>query len=79
MSKHDPSIEASFSDALAGSDKMEERDLLDALKPTIIVIEKDDSYSTNAKLKIFALITSLSNCAPKERPKFVKKISKALK
>ena len=79
MAKHDPSIQKNFIEALSGCASMEEHDLLDALQPTILVIEKDNSYSTSAKLKIFSLITSLSNCAAKERLKYVKKISRRLK
>ena len=79
MAKHDPSIQKNFIDAMSGCATMEEHDLLDALQPTILVIEKDDSYSTSKKLKIFSLIASLSNCEAKERLKFVKKISRKLK
>ena len=79
MAKHNPENASSFLERLKGADKMEEADLLDALQPTILTVEKDDTYSTSAKLKIFSLITSLSNCAPKERNRFVKKIGKALR
>lgn len=79
MAKHDPNIQKEFAEALQGSEKMEEFELLDAIRPTILVIEKDDTYSTSQKLKIFSLITSLSNCAEKERPKYVRKITSALK
>lgn len=79
MAKHDPNNYMNFQEAMHGCEKMEEADLQEALKPTILVIEKDDSYSTSAKLKIFSLITSLSNCANRERPKYVRKIVSALK
>ena len=79
MAKHNPEIQKEFVSAMEGSGTMSEFELLDALKPTIITIEKDDSYSTSAKLKIFSLISSLSNCAPKERQKYVRKISNALR
>lgn len=79
MAKHDPSIQSEFLNAMNGCEKMKEAQLQEALNPTVLTIEKDDSYSTKAKLKIFSLISSLSNCAEKERPKYVKKIAKALK
>lgn len=79
MARHDPSIQKNFTEAMKGCAAMAEHDLLDALQPTILVIEKDDSYSTSAKLKIFSLITSLSNCDPKEREKFARRIARKLK
>ena len=79
MAKHDPAISKNFTEATAGCENMKEQELLDAINPTVYVLEKDDSYSTSAKLKIFSLLTSLSNCAPKERAKFVRKIASALK
>lgn len=79
MAKHNPENASSFLERMNDAEKMEEADLLEALQPTILTVEKDDTYSTSAKLKIFSLITSLSNCAPKERKRFVKKIGRALK
>ena len=79
MAKHDPKIRTDFLEATKGCEKMKESELTEALKPTVLIIEKDDSYSTNAKLRIFSLLTSLSNCAERERPKYVKKIAAALK
>jgi hypothetical protein len=79
MAKHDPNIKTGFLSALEGAEKMKEFELQEAIRPTVLIIEKDDSYSTSAKLKIFSLMTSLSNCAEKERPKYVKKIAHALK
>ncbi|MDO4416404.1 MAG: hypothetical protein Q4C20_15135 [Erysipelotrichaceae bacterium] len=79
MAKHDPNIQKQFAEALQGSEKMAEFELLDAIRPTILILEKDDTYNTSQKLKIFSLITLLSNCAEKERPKYVRKITSALK
>lgn len=79
MAKHDPNIQKQFAEALQGSEKMGEFELLDAIRPTILILEKDDTYNTSQKLKIFSLITSLSNCAEKERPKYVRKLTSALK
>ncbi|MBE6109765.1 MAG: hypothetical protein E7194_05030 [Erysipelotrichaceae bacterium] len=79
MAKHDPNIRTGFLEALQGADKMKESELQEAIRPTVLIIEKDDSYSTSKKLKIFSLMSSLSNCAEKERPKYVRKIAGALK
>ncbi len=75
MSKKNKDASAEFFKAMEGCDKFEDSDLLDRLNPTILHVEKDDSYSTSRKLKIFALISSLSNCSEKERKKYVRKIS----
>jgi hypothetical protein len=53
--------------------------LLNHLNDTIVAVETDDSYNTKEKLKIYSLITSLSNSEGKERKKFAKKIVKALR
>jgi len=79
MAKHDPEILKEFNELMEGCEKLQESDLLDRLNNTIVKVEKDDTYSTSSKLKIFSLITSLSNCTEKERKKFVRKIARALK
>lgn len=75
MSRKNKDASAQFVKAMEGCEKFEDSDLQDRLNPTILLVEKDDSYSTGRKLKIFALISSLSNCTEKERRKYVKKIS----
>ena len=75
MSRKNKETSAEFVKAMEGCEQFEDSDLLDRLNPTILRVEKDDSYSTSKKLKIFALISSLSNCAEKERKKYVRKIS----
>ncbi len=77
--RHDQMVAAMFSKTMRGCERFSERDLLDALSPTILRIETDDSYSTDEKLKIFSALTSLSNCAERDRPKFVKKAAKLMK
>jgi hypothetical protein len=79
MAKHNPEISKNFAEAIAGCENMSEQELLEAINPTVYILEKDDSYGTSAKLKIFSLLTSLSNCAPKERARYAKKITSALK
>ena len=79
MSKHDPKTGAEFLRLMDGCTDMAENDFQNNLKPTILAVELDDSYNTNEKLKIFSLLSSLSNCSENERQKYVKKIYKVLK
>ena len=79
MSKHDPDIVKYFEDALKGCENFSENDLLNAINPTILAVEKEDSYSTKEKLKIYSLLTTLTNSEPNERVKYVKKVAKILK
>ena len=79
MSKHDTAILESFKTGMTGAESFSDKQLLDALNPVIVAVEKDDTYSTSAKLKIFLWISQLSNCAPKERKKYIRKISRKLK
>jgi len=79
MKKHNPENLKTFEESLKDYDKMSEQQLLDALNKIIVIVENDDSYNTNAKLTIYAFISSLSNCDERERKKWVKKIAKLLK
>ena len=54
------------------------KELQDKIKTTILTVEHDSTYSTKELLKIYSLITSLSNCAEKERKKYVNKVVKLL-
>ena len=55
-----------------------EQELMDAVNHTVVDVELDDNYSTKQKLKIYAVLTSLSNCSEKERKKYAKKVKKLL-
>ena len=79
MAKHDPKNAETFQTNLRDLDTMSEQDLLDHLNQTIVTVETDDSYNTKEKLKIYSLITLLTNSDEKERKKFVTKIYKALR
>ncbi len=79
MAKHDPKNAETFQTNLRDLDAISEQDLLDRLNQTIVTVETDDSYNTKEKLKIYSLITLLSNSDEKERKKFVTKIYKALR
>ncbi len=79
MARHNVEILHSFMASSEGCEKMDEKELLDQLNLTVAAVEKDDSYSTSAKLKIFSLLTSMINCAPKERTKYRKKVARHLR
>jgi hypothetical protein len=79
MAKHDNKIAEKFQDSVKDLDSMSEQDLLDRMNETIKAVEVDDSYNTNDKLKIYSLITSLSNSEGNDRKKFANKIFKALR
>ena len=79
MAKHDPNTAESFLKLMDGCGTMPENVFQDNLKPTVLAVELDDSYNTKEKLKIFSLLSSLSNCSENERQKYVKKIYKVLK
>ncbi len=78
MAKHNPETGKTFTGNMKGCEKMTEKELLDSVNLTVLAVEHDDSYSTKERLKIYSLLTSLSNCAEKERPKYAKKVSKLL-
>ena len=79
MAKHNQDIRNEFNEKMQQCATMDEQELLDIANVTIVKVEKDDTYNTKAKLKIFALFTSLFNCAENERMKYVKRIYAALK
>lgn len=79
MSKHDQKTAEAFLKLMDGCESMPENVFQNNLKPTVLAVELDDSYNTKEKLKIFSLLSSLSNCSENERRKYVKKIYKVLK
>ena len=79
MAKHDPKIAQSLIAIAPSCDKLSDKDLLHALNPVIVDIEKDETYSTRAKLKIFSLLTMLCNVEAKERKKYMKKVIRAVR
>ena len=79
MAKHDPKIAEDVALVLPNCGTISEQEFLAALNPVIVGVEKDDTYSTKAKLKIFSLLTMACNVEPKERKKYMKKVAKAVK
>lgn len=77
MSKN-KEIRANFLENFESAKDFSEHDLNDKLNETMVEVEVNENYTTKEKLKIYELLSSLSNCEEKERNKFVKKLGKAL-
>lgn len=76
---HDNGIAEQFQTLLQHATGMTETEFLDSMNIIIRAVEVDPSYSTNEKLKIYELISQISNCLPNERRKYAKKLLKALR
>ncbi|HAE17548.1 MAG: hypothetical protein IKF00_03095 [Solobacterium sp.] len=50
-----------------------------SLNDVVRLVELEKSYSTNRKLDIYELLTQISNCTPKERERYGRKIRRLLK
>lgn len=79
MTKHDPNISKDFVTRMEAVLDGEEMEVLQVVNDTIRIIEKDTTYSTSQKLKIYARLSSLCNCEPKERAKWASKAARSLK
>ncbi len=79
MAKHNPQNRSQFDENMKGLEDFDEQTLLDRLNKTIVTVELDNSYNTDQKLKIYSLISTLSNSEGKQRKKIARKISRALK
>jgi hypothetical protein len=77
--KHDGRIAQAFDEAFAQGRGESEREFIDSLNPIVVMVEEDAGYSTNEKLRIYELLSKMSNCTPEERPKYAKKLKRALR
>jgi hypothetical protein len=77
--KHDASVVKRFDEIFAAGANQSENEFLDSLNEIVKIIEVDNSYSTNEKLKIYELLSLMNNSSSTDRPKIAKKIRKALK
>ena len=59
--------------------KLEEDEFIGVVNSINAEIEKNDDISTAKKLKIYAAITSLSNCPEEDRSKLLTKVIKLVK
>ncbi len=77
--KHDPAVVESFLNIMEQGASLEEVEFLDRLNMIVCTVERDDTYSTNEKLKIYELLSQISNCFPEERAKYAKKLVRVLR
>lgn len=78
MAKHNQNTANDFQTNMQGCERFTEQQLLEAVNKTVVAVELDEDYSTSQKLKIYSMMTSLSNCGEKERVKYAKKVKKLL-
>lgn len=77
--KHTPGMVAAFDRVVEHGQHETENEFRNHLNLIINAVAKDDTYSTNEKLKIYELMSKLSNCGPNERRKYAKKVHNSLK
>ncbi|NCB33559.1 MAG: hypothetical protein EOM64_06710 [Erysipelotrichia bacterium] len=77
--KHDEEILKQFDEFISQGASETEIKFLDSMNAIVKLVENEDSYSTNEKLKIYDLFSQLSNCSPTERVKYAAKVRKLLK
>lgn len=65
-------------DLVKNSRGVDTKDFVDSLNPIIMQVETSDRYNTNSRLKIFNLLSCLSNCDEKQRKKYAKKAARLL-
>ena len=79
MNRHNPNISKEFVTKMEEVLESDEMDVLKVVNDTVRIIEKDTSYTTSEKLRIYARLSSLCNCEQKERAKWASKAAKSLK
>lgn len=77
MSKNS-TIRGEFLENMTDVLKFDEKTLNDKLNITMVAVEKDDDYTAKEKLKIYDLLSQITNCDPKERTKYMKKLGRVL-
>lgn len=77
--KHNGTALKTFQQVFEAGKNETESEFLDSLNEIVRVIEVDKSFTTNEKLHIYELLSQLSNCAPQERERYARKLSKALR
>lgn len=77
--KHDQAILKSFEQIIQEGKSQTESEFLDNLNKVIRLLEVDQTFSTNEKLKIYELLSQLSNCAPKDRTKYANRLIRKMR
>lgn len=78
MSPKTQDIKVEFQENLANCTDFSEEKLIEEINKTTLKVEQCSYYSINAKLKIYAGLTYLTNCEPKERIKNYKRVLRLL-
>ncbi len=78
MAIHNKQIADTFSKAMQNCEDMSESLFQETMNQTIVAVELEERYDAKQKLKIYSLMTYLSNCGISERKKYVKKVVKCL-
>lgn len=76
--KSNEEIRSKFEEVFNKGSQETESEFLDSLNAITTLVELEDSYSTNRKLKIYELLSQISNCSPKERHKYAKRLLRIL-
>ncbi len=76
--KKDPAVAAKFDEIFQQGMNQTESEFLDSLNIIVRMVEVNDVYGTNAKLKIYERLTQLANCSPADRHKYARKLRRAL-
>ena len=79
MAKHNPKIVKDFVSRMEEVLDKDEMEVLNVVNDTVRIIEKDTTYTTSEKLKIYATLSSLCNCETKDRHRWDTKAAKCLK
>jgi hypothetical protein len=65
-------------DIVKKGENLGSKEFVDSLNPIVLQVETSDRYNTKSRLKIFDLLSILSNCDVKQRRKIAKKAAKLL-
>ncbi len=76
---HKNGIAEAFDKVYAHGAHETESQFLDSLNLIVKAVELDQTCSTDEKLKIYELLSQLSNCGPDQRDRYAKKLRKVLK
>ena len=77
--KHNPEILQLFDHIVKNGTHISEDEFRINLNDVTFLVEHDKTYSTDEKLKIYELISQMSNCTPGERGRYGRKLRKVLK
>lgn len=65
-------------DIVKSSQDLSQKEFVDKLNPIVLQVETDNRYNTKSRLKIFDLLSILSNCDVKQRKKYARKAARLL-